>query len=351
MDGICSTTLVGSSRDIVADAIESVAAWVDHCLLVDTGADDGSIDVAVAAAGDKAVVREFTWCNDFSAARNFALDEATALGAAWSVTIDADERLLVGDLDIRGALGATTANCMLVVDAARTYAKERFFRIPTPARFVGPTHESFPSHEVGAEVLDGVRFAELSKDADAVVAKRERDVRILEAHTAAHPDAPRWWYYLGDALQGLGRLDDAIAAYDRCQALRGWPEEAAWACYRAAECEEGRGDNEAAVRWCALGLTHHPSIAELPWLAGVCSFRLGRLDDAIAWARQAEALGMFSGTGASMGRIGFRYPPALYEGPYDVLRFALAAIGDEAGAAQAEVAYESARVKRATASM
>ena len=292
------------------------------------------------------MIRQFAWCDDFSAARNFALHEAAALGAGWAVTVDADERLLVGDTDVRAALAATSANCLLVMDDAGTYAKERFFRLPATAAFTGPTHESFPSHEVGTEVLAGVRFAELPKDAEAVLAKRERDIRVLTAHTAAHPDEPRWWYYLGDALQGVGRTDDAIAAYDRCQSLRGWPEEAAWACYRAGECEEGRGGNEAAIRWCALGLTHHAGIAELPWLAGVCSYRLGRMTDAIAWARHAEALGLVNGSGASAGRIGFRHPPALYEGPYDILRFALPAVGDAAGAEEAARMHDMAVAAR-----
>lgn len=351
MAGIISTTLVGASSGIVGDAIASVAPWVDRCLLIDTGADDGSIDVAVAAAGDKAVVRQFAWCDDFAAARNFALDESAALGGAWAVTVDADERLMIGQTDVAAALSETAAGCLLVMDDAGTYAKERFFRLPAGTRFTGPTHESFPSHEVGAEVLAGVCVRELPKDEDAVLRKRTRDIRILLAHTAAHPDEPRWWYYLGDALQGVGRCDEAIAAYDRCQALRGWPEEAAWACYRAAECEEARGSNDAAVRWCALGLTHHGAIAELPWLAGVCSYRLGRYADAVAWARRAEALGMVRGTGETVGRIGFRYPPALYEGPYDVLRYALHALGDAPGADEAARMHAVALAARGEATV
>jgi len=349
--GIISTTLVGASSDIVADAIASVASWVDQCLLIDTGANDDSIEIATAAAGDKAVVCTFTWCNDFAAARNFALEEAERMGGTWALTLDADERMLIGDVDVRRALDATTVNCLLVEDEWRIYAKERFFRLPAEARFTGPTHETFPSYKVGTEVLAGVRFTELPKDDASLYAKRERDIAILEVHTAANPSDPRWWYYLGDALQGVGRIDEAITAYDRCQALKGWAEESAWACYRAAECEESRDGNEAAIRWCKLGIKRHDGIAELYWLAGVCSFRLGNYDDAIRWSRQSEALGMFGGSDAPAKRIGFRHLPALYEGPYDVLRFALTAVGDEAGAADAEAAYAAALTKRATASM
>lgn len=343
---VISMTLVGAGGDIVADAIASVAPWVDQCLLVDTGAGDGTIEAAIAAAGDKAVVRQFAWCDDFAAARNFCLEQAQALGADWAVTVDADERLLAGEVDMRAALAAADAGCLLVMDDTGTYAKERFFRLPCPVRFHGPTHESFASYTLGAHVMDGVRFTEVTKDEAAVRAKRARDLEILTAHTAGNPDDPRWWYYLGDALQGLGRFGEAIDAYDHCQALGGWAEEAAWACYRAADCAMELGDLDGGVRWCATGLTHHAGMAELPWLAGVCCFRLGRHHDAIAWARQAEALGMVAGMGDQVARIGFRHPPALWEGPYDVLRFALAALDDTAGAAQAQAAYERALAAR-----
>ena len=80
-DLIVSTTLTGSNADIIGDAIASVLEQVDRCLVIDTGAKDDSIDVARRVAGDKLLVREFPWQNDFSAARNFALEAATEAGA------------------------------------------------------------------------------------------------------------------------------------------------------------------------------------------------------------------------------------------------------------------------------
>ena len=56
--------------------------------------------------------------------------------------------------------------------------------------------------------------------------------------------------------------------------------------------------------------------------------------------------GTFAGSGAEVPRIGFRHPPALYEGPSDVLRFALRRIGDEAGADEAERLYQEAKAAR-----
>jgi hypothetical protein len=60
-------------------------------------------------------------------------------------------------------------------------------------------------------------------------------------------------------------------------------------------------------------------------------------------------LGEFLGSGHAVSRNHFRHPPALWEGPFDVLRFALRAIGDVAGADDAERLYEQALAARESA--
>ena len=59
--------------------------------------------------------------------------------------------------------------------------------------------------------------------------------------------------------------------------------------------------------------------------------------------------GLHDGAGAGFPRIGFRHPPALYEGPYDVLRWTFTALGNEAAAQEAAHEYEAARRAREAA--
>lgn len=347
--GIVATMLVGACRDIGAEALESVLGWVDGCLLVDTGAGDGSFEAMCALAGPKAVRSSWAWNDDFAAARNFALDEAERIGAGWAVTIDPDERLRVDGPALRAFLAATEAGCALIPDASRTYFKERIFRLPCPVRYVGPVHEAFAGYRVGAVRYPEAHFTELPKSAEALERKTRRDVAVLQRHTRTVRDDPRWFYYLGDGLQRLGRTDEAIRAFRSCWELRGWAEESAWACYRAAECEVARERFAEAVDWCTRGMRRHPGVAELPWLAALASYRAGRPADAAAWARMAVALGKVEGAGADVERIGFHHPPGLYEGPYDVLRFALRALGDAEGAERAERDYLRATALREAA--
>ncbi len=343
---IVSMTLAGSHRDIIADALRSVVDWVDWCLLIDTGATDDTLVIARAVAGSKLVVRQFPWYDDAAAARNFALAAAAEIGGAWALMLDVDERLDARGVDVRAALAAASADALLVNDRGGTYGKERFFRLPARGRFVGPTHEAFIAEGgVRGQLLDVV-FAELGKSPEDIRRKFERVVANLTAYTAEHPDDPRWFYYLGDALAGLGRHDEAIGAFRVCAGLDGWDEEGAWAMYRAAEsfCKLDRPDD--AVEACADGMKHHAGLAELPWLAAYASWQSGRPAQAAYWARLSIAMGHFAGAGGSVPRIGFRHPPGLWEGPYDVLRYALRALGDDVGADEAELLYEQAKDAR-----
>lgn len=348
---IVSTTLTGSNADIIGEAIASVAAHVDRCLVIDTGASDASIDVARAAAGDKFLLREFPWKNDFAAARNFALDAATEAGGSWAITVDTDERLVSERaFDLRAALAASRANVLRVLDDGGFYAKERIIRLPAAVRWNGPTHEVLDGQRTGeSETLVGLRFSELPKDPAALERKFRRDVAILKKYVRQHSRQPRWFYYLGASHQDLGEYAAAIDAFRTCAELGGWPEEGAWACYRAAECCCKLSRWGEAIHFCAAGLAVRPATAELAWLAAFAAYRAGRHEDAIAWAHMSIANGAFAGQGASFPRIGFRYPVALYEGPYDVLRWAHKARGDVAAADAARQEYERAKQAREAA--
>ena len=346
---IVSITLTGNSRDIIGDALRSVVDWVDWLLVIDTGVTDDTLAIAREIAGNKLLVREFPWRDDFAAARNFALTAAAETGADWAVGLDSDERLDRGGVNVRSQLAAAKADVLHVAHVNGTYAKERYFRLPVRGRYVGPTHEAFTLVGGLAGTLEGIRFDEQAKSEEGYRRKAERDVAILTRYTAQHPDDPRWFYYLGDSLSGLGRYDEAIAAFRTCASSDGWDEEGAWALYRAAECFLTLDRPVEAVEACAAGMARHAGLAELPWLAAYASWHAGTPAQAVYWARQAIALGHFAGAGGSVPRSGFRHPPALWEGPYDVLRFALRRVGDGAGADEAERLFHEAKAAREAA--
>ena len=318
---IASVTLTGNNESIIADAITGVVDVVDLCIVVDTGSTDQSMQIAKSAAGDKFVAASFPWINDFAAARNYCLQAAAESGADWALILDTDERVIFNGEDVRRALEKITAGAVIVNYINGTYGKVRFIKLPSPIGFVGPTHEVYPGYKVGTVTLDNVKFSELGKTAEQLAFKFERDVEILLKHTAENPQDPRWFYYLGDSYKNLNQLQSAIAAYEQCWQLNGWDEESAWCMFRAAECYVSLNNLTKAIECCAKGLGRHPAIAELPWLAGWCSYKMGHYDKAIAWCKISLSLGYPEGIAPTVHRIGFRHPPGLWEGPYDVLRW------------------------------
>lgn len=345
---IVSTTLTGSNAGIIGDALASIVAHVDRCLVIDTGAKDDTLEVARRVAGDKLHVREFPWRNDFAAARNFALQAATQLGARWAITVDTDERIHLADgVQLKQELLKTRGKVLMVAIDDGTYAKERIFRLPAKVSWKGPTHEAVEGKRDGDNaVLAGVTFSELPKDAASLKAKFERDVAILREHTAAHPRDARWHYYLGASLADLERHEEAIAAFRACADLKGWAEEGAWACYREAWCHYHLKRWTDAIDACTRGLAIRPATAELAWLAGWAALKAGRHSDAIAWSNMAAVNGLYEGAGANFERIGFRNPQALYEGPYEVLEATYRALGDKTAAEAAAEACAAAKAAR-----
>lgn len=338
---LVSTTLTGNNQEIIGPALCSVIDQVDLCIVIDTGVTDLSLEVAKAICGDKLRIEKYTWINDFADARNFSLAVATKHGATWALTLDTDERINWNGVDIREVLDRNgTAQTLMVYAEDGSYEKQRIIRVPTSARWVGPTHEYF-QHQ-GAETLKGVTFSELGKNGDQLIHKFERDAKILEKELEVNGPNSRWYFYLGDTYRNLGRPEEAARAYEQCAAQNGWDEEAAWSCYRAAEIRFNLGDKDRALALCLEGLKHHPGIGELAWLAGFICFYMGRLRHSVHWSRVAIPLGMYAGDFDETRRIGFRWLPALWEKPYEVLKFALRALGDEAGALEAEAHLERA---------
>ena len=351
-DKIVATILSGNSADIVADAVSSAIDWVDEVLLIDTGISDGTADLVERLSGSKFRRSEFSWRNDFAAARNWALQEATRLGAGWALTLDTDERISVDGLrdieEFRDRLRSEPQILTWSVTAAGgSYAKERIIRVPTTLVWRGRTHEALTGASPDQrKLLAEMRFNETPKIAESSSHKLERDLVILMEETRDKPDNPRWWYYLGQTLDGLKRKREAADAYLHCAALDGWSEEAAWAHYQAAKCMADLKEFREAIRSCAAGLVHQPGTPELAWFAGFCCYQLGQYRNAVHWERIAIAQGNVEGTGLNIPRTGFRHLPGMYEGPYDVLRFAYRKLGMERAAQTAEQQHERARSKR-----
>ncbi|QDV23534.1 glycosyltransferase [Aureliella helgolandensis] len=352
---IACTVLAGSCEELIGDALESVVDWVDQVLLIDTGIEDKTLDVARAVAGSKLQLATLNWSDDFAKARNLALELAQQTDATWALTLDTDERL-------RSTSDAFTfhqliellethddVDLWLVESSDGQYSKERLIRLPTTLQWQGRTHEALVSkhQQYHRRVLPHLVFDEIPKPPEAMRRKLERDHRILREDLKWSPENGRAWYYLGQTLANLLQHEGAIAAFDRCASIHPGHELAAWACYMGAKCCVELGLLDEAISRCGIGLSIDACFPELAWMSGWCYFKQQNFQQAVAWSHIAISLGCVEGIGEQFHRIGFRDLVGWYEGPYDVLRFSpIPAGGTEANAAASSKFEQAAALRK-----
>jgi tetratricopeptide (TPR) repeat protein len=349
---LVSVTIANNRENVIADMVGSVSRLVDEVIILDTGITDNTLLVAAAVCAETDTpfkVVDWPWHNDFSAARNAELDAAKDAGADFALMLDTDEVLELGEgEDIRKLCETLPAHHghISLPDSDRVYIQPRIFRIPAWGSFSGRTHEAY-SPSMPCTLLEKTCFRGAPKTQEQLAEKLARDEAILRDVVAAEPDSSRWNFYLGNTLRGQGKWLEAIEWYEKCSDLRsGWREEPAWACFNAADCWIRLGQFQRAIDMCAEGLARHAGIAELAWLASYAASKAGQNDQAVYWGRISVALGKFKGIGSEVPRIGFKNGVGLWEGPYDVMRFAYKELGEMRDAQAMEIAFQIAKKYR-----
>lgn len=200
----------------IARALSSAAPCVDEMIVLDTGSVD---DTRAIARAHGAQVSTFTWIDDFSAARNAALDLTRA---SHVLVLDADEWLTPGSPDpiriwARSVDGATAGSVRVRStvhsDGASLSAAVTSVRvIPRSARYRGRVHE----HPHG--FLHTKRIWELTIEHDGyeleqVNRKQGRNEALLRAALADAPGNPYLAFQLGRERQICGDFDEASKLY------------------------------------------------------------------------------------------------------------------------------------------
>jgi hypothetical protein len=211
--------IVRNEAGRIGRAIASVLPHVDEALVLDTGSTDDTVALALAAG---ARVAHFQWADDFSAARNAALDAA---GADWHVVLDADEWLSEGGATLAALrhtrpdhVGALRIDSLDDGGHALQSASSWLSRaLPGPVRYEGRVHEQ-PQHHLPVRRLPVVIRHEGYLQ-QALAAKAGRNRVLLEREVAEHPHIAYAWYQLGKDHDVYGRHADALQAFARAEAL------------------------------------------------------------------------------------------------------------------------------------
>jgi GT2 family glycosyltransferase/glycosyltransferase involved in cell wall biosynthesis len=219
-----SVCLIAKNEEaFLAQCLRSVRGLASQIVVVDTGSTDRTVEIAREHGAE---VHSYAWSDDFSAARNAALEHARG---DWVLILDADEELLpeqaevlAGEIRVSGVLGYR----LPIIDIGREQEGRsyvpRLFRNAPALFFLGRVHEqAFSSiqvrcqqwglkHQLGKAALLHHGYA------SGLVAGRnkiERNLRLLQRAIEELPGEPNLVMSLGLELVRSGKLEAGLERY------------------------------------------------------------------------------------------------------------------------------------------
>ena len=223
---ISACSIVKNEAHNIAKSIESYKDAVDEIIIVDTGSTDNTIEICESYG---AKVFHFDWINDFSAAKNYALEQAKG---DWIVFLDADEffvpdmktakvREMLEELLPRTEVDSIRAT-LCNYDENRDFISSRIlamriFRNSPSIRYVGKIHEYVDKKEAQLTYVEyeGVKIYHTGYSNGRVELKSKRNLEFLrEAYRSGDKDAPLYYYLCRENFL-TENYDDCVRFYKK----------------------------------------------------------------------------------------------------------------------------------------
>lgn len=287
--------IVKNEEEFLEGCLESVQNVVDEIVIVDTGSTDKTIEIAQKF---NAKIYNFTWIDDFAAARNESLKHCSG---KWILYLDADERLKLPDpLQFREYLKQIPEdiggiNCIIESEHWKLDGESEVHRGGYPRlfrnlgypniEFRGRVHEqispsilekgkSFINSEIVIEHLGYNREREIMEQ------KIQRNYRLLLQHVKEEPTNGYAWYQLGQTLAQMKLIkeaEEAIRLAIQCGNLSKSVMASASATLAQLTGNQKRFDE--ALKWSEISLQNAPDQIYSMHLKAYALLYLGRYEE------------------------------------------------------------------------
>lgn len=205
--------IVKNEERCLKRCLESAKPIVDRMIVLDTGSEDRTREIAREIGAE---VYEYEWQNDFSAARNAALEYSDA---DYNLILDADEWLQpcnrkeleqeIMTYEKEGKKG--WVGCMLQLEYFEENGKKEGSHfwlprlLPKGVRYQGAIHEQPAANGPLLPVL-------LRSEHDGYLRedKGERNLGYLQAAVEQHPEDPYYQFQLAATLRNLKRYEESL---------------------------------------------------------------------------------------------------------------------------------------------
>lgn len=297
---LCLTMIVRNEARVIRRCLESVRPYITHWAIVDTGSDDDTPRIVREYLGATPGQLQHRPWRGFSSSRNEALELArSVLGerdppAGYLLVLDADERWVCPP---SVSLPPLVADVYRVLHRIRG-GSTRFWlgsivRASLECRYHGDLHEALAwPPDAREERLPGMEihgFFDGARNRNPL-GKYMNDVAVLERARARDPLDARIAFYLAQSYRDAGNLERSIACYRQRVALGGWPEEIWYSLYQIGELLDRLGRLDEAVHAHLEALAHRPSRAEALVALAALRRRQKRWADAASFATRALRL-------------------------------------------------------------
>lgn len=212
----------------IEECCKHLAPYGFEIVLVDTGSTDKTVELARRYTD---CIYYFDWCNDFSAAKNYAIEKASH---DWILSIDCDEYIEYMDQTTLAALmqsHPTAAGRILIrnrftENGQTAYEQVRVSRFVNRKhyRFEGAVHEQLVPFDVAGEKLSPVKYVynapitvlHVGYDGseEEMRDKSKRNIALLEQELAAHGEDPYIYYQLGQSYRKIHDYEKAFYYFD-----------------------------------------------------------------------------------------------------------------------------------------
>jgi glycosyltransferase involved in cell wall biosynthesis len=290
--------------------LDSVKAYVDEIIIIDTGSDDGTPELA-AQYGAK--ISYFQWCDDFAAARNYSISQASG---DWILVLDADEELIVKSEDFLAQINSQSD--IAAYSIALTEANDcsstpaylpRLFRNLPELNYVNCFHEQLKYQN--RSILHNLNYGGclesltilhygygkeklLQKNTNRNIPLLERvrqeeglNLRLLSCLAGMYSDMQQPEKAQECSAEVFERLLPHLIAGNP-------PDESSFVpdmLYVLGEQALAQKDYETAMLLCQRGLEWYPTFPPLNYLAGVTLKALGFLVGATGYLENCIRLG------------------------------------------------------------
>ena len=285
--------IVKDEEEVLRQCLNSVKEICDEIIIVDTGSTDNT--KAIAKEFTNKVI-DFTWINDFSAARNFAFSHATMDYILW---LDADDILLQQDLqkfkNLKKKLDISIDAVSMIYHTAFdeygnptfSFRRNRLVKRVNNFRWIGPVHEYL---EVGGNIsTTHIAITHRKNDKTKHSVQSDRNLKIYEGRLEKGEEfSPRDLYYYANELKDHAQYKKATMYYQLFLATKkGWVEDEIRACINMAECYRNLGIVDKEKESLVMSICYDVPRPEVSCRLGDLAKNVNNFKKAITWYRLA----------------------------------------------------------------